>query len=133
MFARGFQGGSGRLFAFGHGVLLRSRAPHRLSQLHRPSTMQASSQRLKGPDGVLSTLNVTIEALNVAKEICSITSVKAAFGSVGVLLTMIRVCFPHSLTVGSWFTFLRSQWSTKRFASTSACPAPTYVKFSTGD
>ena len=54
--------------------------------------MQANSQRPKERDGTLSTLNVTIEALNLAKEICSITPAKAAFGSVVVLLTMIRVC-----------------------------------------
>lgn len=36
-------------------------------------------------------LNVAIEAINLAKEISSITPAKAVFGSVGVLLTMIRV------------------------------------------
>jgi hypothetical protein len=54
--------------------------------------MQTNSQRPKGRDGVLSTLNVTIETLNLAKEICSITPAKAAFGSVSALLTMIKVC-----------------------------------------
>ena len=68
-------------------------APHRVSQMPRPSTMQTNSQRPGGRDGVLSTLNVTIKALNLAKEICSITPAKAAFGSVVTLLAMIRVCF----------------------------------------
>jgi len=54
--------------------------------------MDANSQRPKG-DGVLSSLNVAIEALNLAKEVSVIAPAKAAFGSVSVLLTMIRVCF----------------------------------------
>jgi hypothetical protein len=49
--------------------------------------MQENPQRKKGRDSVLLTLNVTIEALNLAKVISSITPAKAAFGSVtdGVL------------------------------------------------
>lgn len=53
--------------------------------------MQTNSQRPKRRDGVLSTLIVTIETLNLAKEICSITPARAAFGSVSALLTMIKV------------------------------------------
>jgi len=53
--------------------------------------MDTKSQRPKGRSGVLSSLNVAIEATNLAKEISSITPAKAVFGSVGVLLTMIRV------------------------------------------
>jgi len=49
--------------------------------------------RPKGRDGVLSTLNVAIEILTLAKEVSSITPAKAAFGSVSALLTMIRVGF----------------------------------------
>ena len=63
-------------------------------------TMQANPQRSKRRDGVLSTLNVTIEAMNLAKEICSATPAKAAFGSVSVLLAMIRVCFLLSFDYG---------------------------------
>jgi hypothetical protein len=55
--------------------------------------MDARTQGPKGRDGVLSTLNVVIEALSLAKEVSSITPAKAAFGSVSVLLTMIRVRF----------------------------------------
>jgi len=44
------------------------------------------------PDA-LSSLNVAIEALNLGKEISSMTPVKAIFGSVSILLTMIRVPF----------------------------------------
>jgi len=38
-------------------------------------------------------LNVAIEAVNLAKEVSSITPAKAVFGSVSVLLAMIRVRF----------------------------------------
>ena len=53
--------------------------------------MDAKSRRPKGRDGVLSSLNVAIEALNLAKEISSVTPAKAVFGSVGVLLVIVRV------------------------------------------
>ena len=36
---------------------------------------------------------MAIQAMNLAKEISSVTPAKAVFGSVSVLLTMIRVCF----------------------------------------
>jgi len=55
--------------------------------------MDAESQRARGRDGALSLLNAAIEALNLAKEISGVTPAKAAFGSVSVLLTMIRVHF----------------------------------------
>jgi hypothetical protein len=53
----------------------------------------ASSQQQKGRDGVLSTLDVSIQALNFAKDSCGIPPAQIAFGSASVLLTMIRVCF----------------------------------------
>ena len=49
------------------------------------------SQQQGDQDGVLSTLNVAIDGLSIAKEIASVTPAKAVFGSVAVLLTMIRV------------------------------------------
>ena len=55
--------------------------------------MTDNSQRQKGRDGALSSLNVAIDGLNLAKEISSITPAKAVFGSVAILLTMIRVSF----------------------------------------
>jgi len=69
------------------------------SALHRfpfaiiiiPLVMATKSQQPKGRDGTLSSLNVAIEALNLAKEASSITPAKAVFGSVSILLTMIRV------------------------------------------
>ena len=53
--------------------------------------MEAKSQRPKGRDGAISALNVAIETLNLAKELSSITPAKAVFGSVSVILTMIKV------------------------------------------
>jgi hypothetical protein len=53
----------------------------------------ASSQQPKGRDGVLSTLDVSIQVLDLAKDSCGIPPAQIAFGSASVLLTMIRVCF----------------------------------------
>jgi hypothetical protein len=61
------------------------------SQLPRVSTMDAKSEGRR--DVTLSSLNAAIEAMNLAKEIASITPAKAVFGSVSVVLAMIRVCF----------------------------------------
>lgn len=55
------------------------------------TTMATNSKRQKRRDAVLSGLDVTIEGLNLAKEISSITPAKAVFGSVSVMLTMIKV------------------------------------------
>lgn len=55
----------------------------------------ANSQRQKSRDNTLSSLNVTIEALDLAKEISAITPAKAVFGTVSALLTIIKV--PPSL------------------------------------
>ena len=61
------------------------------SQLPRVSTMEAKSQRPKAQESKISALNAAIEALNLAKELSSVTPAKAVFGSVSVILTMIRV------------------------------------------
>ena len=54
--------------------------------------MNEQPQRSKGRDGVLSALSVAIDALNLAKDTSSgIPPAQAAFGSVSILLTMIRV------------------------------------------
>ena len=55
--------------------------------------MTAKSQRPKEREGTISALNVAIEALNLAKESSSITPAKAVFGSVSIVLTMMRVSF----------------------------------------
>jgi hypothetical protein len=55
--------------------------------------MDANSQRQKGRDDALSSLNMAVDAINLAKDIVDIAPAKAAFGSVSALLTMIRVRF----------------------------------------
>ena len=57
------------------------------------STTDTNPKRSKRWDGVISSLNVTIEALNLAKEISGIVPAKVAFGSVSALLMIIRVPF----------------------------------------
>ena len=52
-----------------------------------PDTQQGQKRR----DVVLSSLDVAIEVSNLAKEFCSITPAKPVFGSLSVILTMIRV------------------------------------------
>ena len=47
----------------------------------------------KGRDRILSSLDIAIEGLNLAKEVSSITPAKALFGSASILLTMIKVSF----------------------------------------
>jgi hypothetical protein len=53
--------------------------------------MDAKTQRPKGRDSVLSTLNVATEAPTLAREVSSTKPAKAAFGFVSVLPTMRRV------------------------------------------
>jgi len=55
--------------------------------------MATMSQRPNRRDIALSSLNVAVEALNLAKEVSSITPAKAVFGTVSVILKMIRVSF----------------------------------------
>ena len=55
--------------------------------------MDAKSQRQKHRDTTLSSLNAAIDAVNIAKDVMSMTPAKAAFGSVSIILTMIRVGF----------------------------------------
>ena len=55
--------------------------------------MTDKSQLPKGREGVLSLLNVAINGLNLAKEASSTTPATAVFGSVAVILAMIRVSF----------------------------------------
>ena len=53
--------------------------------------MTDNSQRQKGDGKVIPALNVAINGLNIAKEATSTTPVNPLFGSVAILLTMIRV------------------------------------------
>lgn len=62
-------------------------------------------KRPKKREGVLSSFNMAIDGLNLAKEFSSITPAKPVFGSVAALLTMIRVTFLlHSTISHSEFT-----------------------------
>ena len=59
--------------------------------------MSTNSKRPNRREGILSSLNMAIDAMNLAKEATSMTPAKGVFGSVSILLTMIRVCcFSHS-------------------------------------
>ena len=62
-----------------------------LSQLPQVSAMEAKSQRPEEREGIILALNAAIEAMNLAKELSSITPAGAVFGSVSVVLTMIKV------------------------------------------
>ena len=53
--------------------------------------MDAKPQRRR--DVALSSLNAAIEVMNLAREVSSITPAKAVFGSVSVILTIIKVSF----------------------------------------
>jgi len=58
---------------------------------HPLLVMDTKSQQPKGGASTRSALSMAIDAMNLAKEISSATPAKAVFGSVSVLLTMIRV------------------------------------------
>jgi hypothetical protein len=55
--------------------------------------MNANARQQERREFVLSSLNVAIEASNLAKEFCSITPAKPVFGFLSVILTMIKVGF----------------------------------------
>jgi len=56
--------------------------------------MKVESQKPKGREDVIEELNATIETTTLAEKVSSIPPAKIAFGSVVILLTLIRVCFP---------------------------------------
>lgn len=66
----------------------------------RASTMDTKSQRPKHRDAILSSLNAAIDAMGIAKDVMDIAPAKAVFGSVSVVLTMIRVGSPRSKSAG---------------------------------
>jgi len=59
--------------------------------------MDSNAPQPKRREKIVSALDAAIEALNVAKEVSGITPAKAVFGSVSVILTMIKVRFPSHL------------------------------------
>ena len=68
--------------------------------------MTTRSQRPKGWDGALSSLDVAIDALNLAKEPTGTSPAKAAFESTSDLLTIIRVSFLASTSAGYWLMYI---------------------------
>ena len=86
---------NGRSSVLGFGSLCTARAPHRFLAATTASTMDTkSSKQQKRPENALSLLDVAIGVLNLAKDVCGIPPAQAVFGSVSILLTMIRVRFP---------------------------------------
>ena len=73
----------------------------------------AESQRPKGQNDILSSLNEAIDALTLAKAE-TITPAKAAFGATGDLLTTIRVGFPLACVDRLLANVYRTRWSGKR-------------------
>ena len=66
------------------------------------STSQPQPEKGKDRDPVLSVLNATIDALNIAEKIATIAPAQAVFGSVSILLTVVKVCsLPMQRTFGS--------------------------------
>ena len=55
--------------------------------------MTDKPQQPKGRGSALSSLNATIDTLNIAREVSSIAPAKTAFGSTSDLLTLIKVRF----------------------------------------
>lgn len=77
--------------------------------------MVTDSRRIEGQDLTLSRLNVAIDALNIATDCSSVAPAKAAFGAVGVLLTMIKVHGPVFYgEVGFLLTFLQDTMTSQR-------------------
>lgn len=57
----------------------------------------------EGRETTISALNAAIEAMNLAKEVSSITPAKAAFGSVSFILAMVKVSL---LLSPRWFDWV---------------------------
>jgi hypothetical protein len=55
--------------------------------------MTTTSQRPNGRENAVSLLNAAIDAMDLAEKISSITPAKAVFGTVSILLAMIKVRF----------------------------------------
>jgi len=75
--------------------------------------MSTTPQRQKRQEVTLSSLNAAIEAMTILKEATSITPAPAVFGTVSVLLTMIRVRFPSSPLIYSRLTFKQDSMANK--------------------
>jgi len=69
--------------------------------------MSTNSQRPKHRDAALSSLNVAVEGVNLAKELSGVTPAKAVFGTVSVILTMIRDTVGQAMCLDSLAWLLR--------------------------
>ena len=68
--------------------------------------MAFTSQQPGGRDDTLLTLDVLIQALDLAADTCGIPPAQTALGSARILLTRIRVCFPFSAKVSLRLKFI---------------------------
>ena len=75
--------------------------------------MTTRTQQPQGQNGVLSSLNMAIDALNLAKEATGVAPAKTAFSSASVLLTMIRVSFLPVYVGRLLANVYRTRWPTK--------------------
>ena len=92
--ARGGQWRDGHPSLLGFRFFLTAGTPYRFLAAICVLTMGDNShERPRGRDSSLSPFSMAINGLNLTKEFSSITPAQAVFGSVSVLLTMIRVCF----------------------------------------
>jgi hypothetical protein len=93
----------------------------------------ASTQPTKGRDVILPTLDVFIQALNIAKDACGIPPAQIVLGSASTLLTMIQVSIPLLLREDELFTYgfpghdgqlsrLRRPWTELRQCMSSTPP-----------
>ena len=96
--------------------------------------MTVKSQRPKGRDGILSSLNMAIDALNLAKEVSSITPAKAVFGTVAILLTTIRVSLLFFCDEKFRISHkVRTQWSMNKVMLSSGYSALISVELLNGE
>jgi len=55
--------------------------------------MKAEFQKPEGREGAIERLNTAIEATSLAEKVSPIVPAKIVFGSVGILLALMKVCF----------------------------------------
>ena len=69
--------------------------------------MDTNFRRREPQESTISLLNVAIEAVDLAKEVSGATPAKAVFGTVSIILTMIRV--RHLPFTMAYFVFTNDQ------------------------
>jgi hypothetical protein len=110
LFARGVRYQSRwTLISIRRGLILTACTSHRF--------LVASTMGPKGRDDVLSSLNMSIGALNHAKEATSVVPAKTAFTSASLLLATIRVSLFRLRAGRLSANVYRTRWSKKRNTS----------------